>query len=323
MGKLEELHSSFNVDQLETWIMRLLAQTKRVERSSVVRLLLNTYGGYLTNSKLPQWRTAMEQNLNELLTKMIALGLVEHEEKFVQLTLLGRACGNSSLSFSSALKLVEFLRSFRGTALSATDIIALVQILPESDNGYTPMMKRGQSEAKWPSIVAGKYSHTIAQALQRSARDSFDYYARCKRAAILRDWIDGIPTNVLEQRYTTNPFSGVITHGDIRKFADATRYHLRSAYQIALLILLDGIPSADDVESLMKQLEVGIPAYMLDLLGLPVSLTRGEYLVLSHANIKSIEELWSVPVSYLNEILDSKRVNELLKGRKSLPTERD
>ncbi|KUO95790.1 DEAD/DEAH box helicase [Ferroacidibacillus organovorans] len=323
MGKLEELNSSFDVGHLETWIIRLLAQTKRIELNSVVRLLLNTYGGYLANSKLPQWRTAMEQNLDALLKKMIALGLVEQEAEFVQLTLLGRACGNSSLSFSSALKLVELLKSFMGIALSATDIMALVQTLPESDNGYTPMMKRGQSEAKWPSIAAGRYSHTIVQALQRNAQDFFDYYARCKRVAILRDWIDGVPTNVIEQRYTTNPFSGVITHGDIRKFADATRYHLRSAYQIASLTLFDGIPAADDVESLTKQLEVGLPASVLDLLGLPILLARGEYLALSQTNIKTIEELWSVPVDHLNEILAPKRVNELLKYRRSLPSDED
>lgn len=44
MGKLEELRSSFDIGQLDTWIIRLLAQTNRVERNRVVRLLLNTYG---------------------------------------------------------------------------------------------------------------------------------------------------------------------------------------------------------------------------------------------------------------------------------------
>ncbi len=315
MGKLEELRSSFDIGQLDTWIIRLLAQTERVERNRVVRLLLNTYGGYLANSKFPHWRIVVEQNLDDLLTKMIALGLVEQEASVVQLTLLGRACGNSSLAFSSALKLVEFLRAYGGIALSATDIMALVQILPESDNGYTPMMKKGQSEARWPSIVASKYSPAIAQALQRSAKDFFDYYARCKRAAILRDWVDGVPTNVIEQRYTTNPFSGVITHGDIRKFADATRYHLRSAYQIASLTLLDRVPASDDVDGLIRQLEVGIPASQLDLLGLPISLTRGEYLALLQANITTIDELRSVPVDHLKEILTSQRVDELYKHR--------
>ncbi|MHB1683532.1 MAG: DEAD/DEAH box helicase [Bacilli bacterium] len=318
MGKLEELHSSFDVGQLDTWIIRLLAQVQRVERNSVVRLLLNTFGGYLSNAKLPHWRAEMEQNLDALLTKMIALELVEQEAEFVHLTLLGRACGNSSLSFSSAMRLVELLRSFKGFTLRSEDIMALVQTLPESDNGYTPMMRRGNSEAKWTSVAAGRYSNTIIRALQRHAQDFFEYYARCKRSALLRDWIDGVPTNVIEQRYTTNPYSGVITHGDIRKFTDSTRYHLRSAYQIASLTLLEGVPSADDVENLIKQLEFGVPANMLDLLNTPIPLARGEYLALSGANIKTIEQLWSVPVDRLKEILDPKRVDELLKYRQSL-----
>ena len=120
---------------------------------------------------------------------------------------------------------------------------------------------------------------------------------------------------MIEQRYTTNPFSGVITHGDIRKFADATRYHLRSAYQIASLTLLDRVPASDDVDGLIRQLEVGIPASQLDLLGLPISLTRGEYLALLQANITTIDELRSVPVDHLKEILTSQRVDELYKHR--------
>src|SRR5699024_6946112 len=49
MGSLEPLRSSFDVTQLNTWVARLLAQIDRIKRQEVVRLLMNTYGGYLAN----------------------------------------------------------------------------------------------------------------------------------------------------------------------------------------------------------------------------------------------------------------------------------
>lgn len=147
--------------------------------------------------------------------------------------------------------------------------------------------------------------------LQRYVGDMFGYWARCKRASILWDWINGIATVTIEQRYTINPFNSSITLGDIRKFADSTRFQLRAAYQIATLMLLEGVPSAEEVENLIKQLEVGIPTDALNLLSIPISLARGEYLALYHSNIKTLEDLWSVSDNHLKEILGPKRVDEL------------
>lgn len=70
---------------------------------------------------------------------------------------------------------------------------------------------------------------------------------------------------------------GTIGHGDRRKFADVTRFHLRSAHQIAALLFIDGGPSEESMDALCKQLEVGIPADALELLSLPLPLARGEY----------------------------------------------
>src|SRR5207248_8235025 len=48
-GQLERLHSSFNSQKIDTWLVRLLAQVNRIQRSDVLRLLANTYAGYLEN----------------------------------------------------------------------------------------------------------------------------------------------------------------------------------------------------------------------------------------------------------------------------------
>jgi hypothetical protein len=46
---------------------------------------------------------------------MLRLGLLEEEDDRVQLTLPGRACGRSSLSFQSCMRLVSILQAAQGS----------------------------------------------------------------------------------------------------------------------------------------------------------------------------------------------------------------
>lgn len=317
LGELEQLQSSFNPNQLETWLIRLLAQIERIERTEVVRLLANTYGGYSANKKHPGWRYDMEQRLERLLQRMVSLDLVEQEREYIQLTLLGRACGMSALSFESALRLVELLRGVQPAAMTAEKLVAVVQVLPESDNGYTPMMKRGRIEAIRPQEAAARYGSDTVRLLQKYARDEFDYYARCKRAAILWDWVHGTPVDEIEGRYTPNPYQGRIGHGDVRKFADTTRFHLRSAHQIASLMLVGQGPDDAAIEAMLQQLEVGIPADALDLLSLPLPLSRGEYLALWSAGVTTAAAVWAHAAVQLEQILGQVRAAQLqsLRGK--------
>jgi replicative superfamily II helicase len=185
-GTLELLRSSFEAEHLETWIVRLLAQVKQIHKDEVLQLLINTFGGYLANREHPGWRADMEQRLRQLLADMIRLQLVEQELDKVQLTLLGRACGESSLSFRSAMRLVDLVRSVGAQGITAEQLMALVQALPESDGNYTPMFKKGTKESVRPREAASRFGTSIVNALQRFADDQMAYYARCKRASILR-----------------------------------------------------------------------------------------------------------------------------------------
>lgn len=309
-GQIESLHSSFDAGQLDTWIIRLLAQIHRIPRTDVPRLLSNTYGGYLISRSNPKWKIEVQQEIEELLNRMLSLNLVEEEGEFVQLTLLGRACGRSSLSLSSSMRLVQLLQGIKQEQLTSTIMMALVQVLPESDGGYTPMMRRGNSESVRQHEVIQRFGREIAVSLQKFAQDNFDYLARCKRASILWDWINGEAVEAIEQRYSPNPYQGKISHGEIRRFADATRFHLRSAYEISAAMLLNSEQTTKEMEILFKQLEVGLPAAAIDLLLIPVPLTRGEYLELYKRGIKNSEDLKKTSdqtaiISKLKESLNS------------------
>jgi replicative superfamily II helicase len=307
----EPIQSSFDAEDLPTWILRLLAQVERVPEDEVVRLLASTYGGYLRRRTDPEWHEKMKERLQELLMRMRDLDLLEEQDGKIKLTLLGQACGESTLPFGEAMKLVEVLREVSGgrsiDEITAKRLMALLQMLSESETGYTPLFKRGGSrkESAWQRDVTNYYSQAVTRALQKRAKDKYEYWARCKRAAILWEWIEGVPTRKIEDKYTINPYSGDIGAGEIRRFADNTRFNLQSAFDIANLLLLGKGPNEEEVDQLVKRLEVGLPESALGLLNLPARLTRGEYLELHSAGYTEAEEVLNTSPEELRNHINS------------------
>lgn len=309
LGEPEPICSSFDSSRFDTWILRLLTQVERVPRDQAVRLLASTYGGYLGSLEDPEWHGNARDQLEMLLDRMEELNLVEEEEGRVRLSLLGRACGNSGLSFESAIRLVDLLRSMGGS-LTIEGLMAYIQVLPEV-GGYTSVHKTAAKEAAWQREVTSYYGSEVTRALQRHAKDTLDYRARCKRAAILRAWIDGEPIGNIEQKYSVTPFSGNVGAGDITSYADRTRLYLRAAHGIADILLLGEGPDEEAVDVLLKRLEAGLPADAVGLMELPVSLTRGEYLALYRAGYTRPEEVLALSTGELRMYVGSPRSERL------------
>ena len=134
LGPLEPINSSFNPKNIETWIIRLFTQIESIKKEDVILLLLNTYGGYLANRADSGWQNSTKDYLNRLLDKMTNLGLLEKEQDYIRLSLLGRVCGESSLSFNSVLRIVEILRNFSNNKMTAIVLMGIIQSLPELDD---------------------------------------------------------------------------------------------------------------------------------------------------------------------------------------------
>ena len=317
MGRIESMTSSFDPQNINTWVVRLLAQVKSVPRQDIVQLLTNTYGGYLATLSNPAWPQKMENQVSALVARMLSLGLLEQEGDQVQLTLLGKACGNSSLSFESALRLVELIRTFSSWKLEGMKLVALVQILQESDDTYTPLSRRGVGEQKRVQQASVRYGQQIVSALQKFAGDNYVFQARCKRAGVLFDWIRGASLDAIEKEFSHNPYQGAIQAGDVRRFADSTRFHLRSAYQIAMVVAPQSLCSQEEFESLLRQLEVGLPDDGLELLKISVPLNRGEYLTLLNRRIRKPAELWAIKPEELSTLLGPSRAAQLALVRPS------
>jgi helicase len=309
----EPLTSSFREDEVGTWVLHLLAQIQGIKEDELIGVISNTYGGYLNNLNDPGWQKRTELQLSELLPRLIENGLLEHDENLLRLTLLGKACGSSSLTLESSLQLIEMLRAMIPTGISAEKLMVLIQALPELDNQYTPLFKKGSKESKWTSQVSIRFGSNTIQVLQRHAKDLMAYYARAKRVCILDDWIKGISTNEMEKRYSINPYQGSLAAGDIRSIADTTRFYLRSASQIISLLAPAEFPDLTVIETLLKQLETGLPLKALDLLNLPITLGRGEYLALVGNNILTVSSFWGMTSDQITAILGFERAKQLKK----------
>ena len=309
LGEPEPIESSFNPVDFDTWIMRLLTQVDAIPRNQISRLLASTYGGYLGGLRDPGWHDEVSDRLEKLLLRMEELDLIEEEEGQIRLSLLGRACGSSGLSFLSAMRLVDLLHRI-GESLTAEGLMAAVQILPEV-GGYTPVFKKGTKESAWQREVALHYGSPVAATLQRGAKDVYDYYGRCKRAAILRSWIEGEPMEAIEEKYSTTPFGGSVGPGDITGFADRTRLYLKAAHGIADVLLLGEGPGEEAIDALVQRLEAGLPEGALGLMDLPVELTRGEYLALYNAGHSTTEAVMTLPAGDLELYVGRQRTVRL------------
>lgn len=311
LGKVENMTSSFQQADLNTWIIRLLAQVKFIPRQDIIRLLVNTYGGYLITLSNPTWPKQMEEKLSSLLSRMLSLGLLEQENDHIQLTLLGRACGNSSLAFESSLRLVDLIRQLSSWQLSAITLLALIQILQECDAVYTPISRRGVGEQKQVQQATNRYGLPTIMALQKYANDNYHYQARCKRAAIVFDWIQGVPINKIEKEFSYNSYQGAIQAGHIRSFADNARFHLRSAFMIAMSVVPQNLCTEDELNSFLQRLEVGLPQEGLDLLQIPIPMSRGEYIALLSKKICNKQSLSNLSKDEVSQILGDIKATQL------------
>jgi len=240
--------------------------------------------------------------------------LVEEENNSVHLTILGRACGESVLSFKSAMRLVELLKNYSAGTMTAEGFMAIVQALPESDDSYTPMFRSGTSETIRQRDAASRFGDEIVRLLQRFVPngDNFKYYARCKRAAVLYDWVHGVPTETIETNFKSrHPYYGNIEYGDIRNIADLTRFQILSAFKIASLIFPGKMLDEEAIDKLLKQLEVGIPEEALYLLELLITMTREEYLAISKAGILNKEALFNTEDEILKQIIEPESLERI------------
>lgn len=315
-GVPESIKSSFANHDVRTWVIRLLSQVNAITKDNIPQLLASTYGGFLSIKTDPAWGSNMQSNIQEIVGSFIELGLLEEDGDKVQLSLLGRACGQSNMAFESSMRLIETLKAIPQEEVSAFHLIGLLQILPEADRQYTPVRKKARTESSRIAEATARYGRAVVESLRRLAGEEMVFWARCKRAAILADYASGVPIQELEKRYSV-PFGGQVQAGDILRFADATRFHMRSAHQILSALLVMGMEQERQFDEVMRQLEFGVPHDLAWLMERPFLLSRGETLALAEQGIRSHDDLVQMSSDTAKRVLGEDRhlyVSKILNG---------
>lgn len=315
LGTLESFKSSFQEGDIGTWLIKLLAHVDVLPRADIPNLLVNTYGGYLRARRDPMWTANIWSRLDSLISRMATLGLLKEENQDVHLTLLGVAVGRSSLSLESALELINLLSSLDAALLTPENLLVFIQVLPELDDTYIPFRK-GKSERLRAQQAGQRFGDRVVQELQRGTGDMDVYLARCKRAALLFDWIQGDSTEAIEKTYSINAFSAV-GRGNIQGLADVTRYHLRSAADMLLVIAPSNAVSQEELEKVFGRLEFGLPVDALSLLQLPIRLERGILLTFYQAGIRSIKDIDALGIKGLTDLIGKKLAEKVFNGTRS------
>ena len=121
------------------------------------------------------------------------------------------------------MRLVELLKKEKPGTLTPERLMALLQVLPEADSVYTPVYKQGTCENARTHDVDSRYGIGVARLLSWGANDTSHWLARCKRAAILWDWVNGTEVAEIEAHYSPTARAGSIRYGHITGFANSTR----------------------------------------------------------------------------------------------------
>lgn len=76
--------------------------------------------------------------------------------------------------------------------------MGLVQLLPEADSLYTPVRKKARTVDIRVSQAASRFGEIVVPALRCWVSDKIEFWGRCKRAAILADWLEGVSIQEIE-----------------------------------------------------------------------------------------------------------------------------
>lgn len=314
LGEPEALRSSFDEAHLETWLLRLLGQIKAVDRHEVPRLIANTYGGFLRARNEPGWRERMDRRFEDVIADLIGLELLEEEDNRIRLTLLGRDCAHSALAFSSVKRWIRLVGQADAAHLTLERIMALMQVIKEMDDTYTPFFKNGKLERTWAYELSRRFDEPLARALQGGSDDPLDHFRRCKRVLVLTDWIKGVAVEDIETTYTNN-LNVSMAYGDQLRIATNTRLYLRSLLGMTMTLRPAVLFADDEVNSLMRRLEVGLPNDALPLLEI-TGLNRGEYMTLYSRGIRSENAFWALEEHAMADLLGGQRAIAVQKLRR-------
>ena len=304
-GSPEPITSSFRDRDVQSWLLKLLAQIGEIAEDEVTETVLSTFGGFLAKRSDPQWADRMRANLPRSIDEMVSAGLIDRSDDQLSMTPLGKACGAASFDIQSSLRLISILNQDGGFVDDPLKLALVIQALPAFDDVYVKQVKNGESERLTSLDMEAP---GVRRFLEAHARDHVDITRRAKRALIVLSWLRGDPIESIEAAMTRNGWADVRA-GDVRRIADSTRFHLASAIEIAAVAAPGRDQLQEHAEMVLKRFDLGLSEDMLALADSAQRLTRGEIIALHAIGVTTLESPLSPQIS---SILGVERLSEVL-----------
>ena len=304
-GSPEPITSSFRDRDVQSWLLKLLAQIGEIAEDEVTETFLSTFGGFLAQRSDPQWADRMRVNLPRSIEEMVSAGLINRGDDRLSMTPLGKACGAASFDVRSSLQLISILDQDGGFVDDPLKLALVIQALPAFDDVYVKQVRNGESERLTSLDMEAP---GVRRFLESHARDHVDITRRAKRALIVLAWLRGDPIENIEAAMTRNGWADVRA-GDVRRIADSTRFHLASAIEIAAVAAPGRDQLQEQAEMALKRFDLGLSEEMIGLADSASGLTRGEIIALHAIGVSTLE----LPLSpQISSILGAERLSEIL-----------
>jgi helicase len=290
LGEPEDLRSRFLDTDPRALILRTLAtaggsgDAAGMSEEDLIAFLENSWGVFQRRVARGEWAW----NPDELRARLAELEQLQMAERDVvgglRLLPLGRFAGESGVAIETIVRLAQVARRVQDLA-DGRSALALVQLTAELDEVYMPVNTKGwrREAASWFGELSRLgVTPAVVDALRRNG-DNLDVTRRAKRAVGCVFWTEGVPRRRTEEMLTRHDRNNAIdgpVRGAVNRSVDLLPTTLR------VLEFLHGTDLTELESALLLQLQLGIPAALVDLATIcGERLTRSQYLALADAGL--------------------------------------
>lgn len=305
-GQPEPLISRFLTTDSLLLITRVLAAVDKAKfpcmnEQQIVGFIQSSFGAFQQGLRHGA-RPITKDSLSRDFVRLLAGDLIRQEAEGYRLTDLGRLAGEGGVAVESIIRLATALRGVLLELLSDAALLAVTQLTQELDDIIFPVHKKSHQEReRWQGHLRnGGLPHQLVSAVL----DGDLATSRAKRTAAVLMWTQGMELREIEKSLLIH-MPETDAAGAIRAVADRTRDLLSVSASVAEIIVgKHDTRLAERTESLLVQLEFGVPASMVAIARHTRSqLSRGQYLALARAGITSIDTISGMSADELAQLL--------------------
>lgn len=208
-GELGELKPALEHAQLTQHVLGILASHMAENEFEVKEILLNSFTGKM---KWANQEDNMKRWIDDAINDCVELGLVSKTHSRIEITKHGAVAATKSIEIQTAGEMIKFLEDNKGIA-NDLDVFELLFFLTGTKNGraaYLSMSKKEHESGRYLTLISKKFNSLCENSKNRIVgeikdivedRISYENTAVAKKALILDDWVKGVSSSNIEEKY--------------------------------------------------------------------------------------------------------------------------